>query len=357
LLVIAGGRRGAVFAPVAGKAEAPARVIRLGPVGDAELKALYGAAIALVFASSYEGFGLPPLEAMSCDCPVLASSATAVPEVCGDAALYVDPDSPPDIARRLGQIMADDGLRADLIVRGRVRFGLFTWRAAAARLQTQVQAQALRLDRRLEGSSSLQVLPARAGRDGRWSSSLPKAGATRRRPGRALRRTGRRTVVETRLAGYRVTRAASWGSVLATSVAPALLGHLRELQQGRDLVHVHMPDPLAAAALWRQPTPAKLIVHWHSDVVRQRMARRLYEPLQQWLLSRADAIVATSAPYAASSPWLKRWSARPRWCLSASATMRVAAIPRPPRLSAGGSAIGGSCFRSVGCRSTRASTC
>ena len=120
----------------------------------------------------------------------------------------------------------------------------------------------------------------------------------------------RQTVVETRPAGYRVTRAGSWGSFLATSVAPALLGRLRELQQGRDLIHVHMPDPLAALALWHQPTPAKVVVHWHSDVVRQRIARRLYEPLQQWLLSRADAIVATSEPYAASSPWLKRWSAK-----------------------------------------------
>jgi glycosyltransferase involved in cell wall biosynthesis len=145
LLVIAGGRRGVVFAPAAGKTEASDRVIRLGPVGDAELKALYGAAIALVFASSYEGFGLPPLEAMSCGCPVLASSATAVPEVCGDAALYVDPDSPPDIARRLGQMMADDGLRADLVVRGTARLRQFTWQAAAARLQAQLQAEAGRL--------------------------------------------------------------------------------------------------------------------------------------------------------------------------------------------------------------------
>jgi len=120
----------------------------------------------------------------------------------------------------------------------------------------------------------------------------------------------RQTVVETRPAGYRVTRAGSWGSFLATSVAPALLGRLRELQQGRDLIHVHMPDPLAALALWHQPTSARVVVHWHSDVVRQRIARRLYEPLQQWLLSRADAIVATSEPYAASSPWLKRWSAK-----------------------------------------------
>ena len=145
-LVIAGGRRGAVFA--AGHAPASvtssAQVIRLGPVSDAELKALYGGAAALVFASSYEGFGLPPLEAMSCACPVVASSAAAVPEVCGDAALYVDPDSPADIARRLARLMADAPLRAELVERGKARVALFAWDRAAAALQAQLEPLVMR---------------------------------------------------------------------------------------------------------------------------------------------------------------------------------------------------------------------
>jgi rhamnosyl/mannosyltransferase len=311
---VAGDRRRptrAVFAPAAGKTEASDRVIRLGPVGDAELKALYGARSRSCFASSYEGFGLPPLEAMSCGCPVLASSATAVPEVCGDAACMSTrtrrPTSPGGSARSWPTTAC-----------------VPTWSCAArpgcasspgrrprrgCRRSSRRRPEAGQP--RLEGSPSLQVLPARAGRDGGGGLRAGRgAGPSRRRPGRALRRRERRTVVETRPAGYRVTRAGSWGSLLATSVAPALLGRLRELQQGRDLIHVHMPDPLAALALWHQPTSAKVVVHWHSDVVRQRIARRLYEPLQHWLLSRADAIVATSEPYAASSPWLKRWSAK-----------------------------------------------
>ena len=139
-LVIAGGRRGAVFAQSGAVAHQSPQVIRLGAVDDAALRALYGAAAALVFASSYEGFGLPPLEAMSCACPVVASSAAAVPEVCGDAALYVDPDSPADIARRLARVLADAALRAELIERGKARVALFTWERAAAALQAQLEA-------------------------------------------------------------------------------------------------------------------------------------------------------------------------------------------------------------------------
>ena len=120
----------------------------------------------------------------------------------------------------------------------------------------------------------------------------------------------RKTLTERRDAGYRVTRASSWGRVLGTSVAPAMLGLSRELQMGCDIVHVHMPDPMAALAIWRSPPSGKLVVHWHSDVVRQRIARRLYEPLQHWLLRRADAIIATSQPYADSSPWLRPWASK-----------------------------------------------
>ncbi|MDQ6629095.1 MAG: glycosyltransferase family 4 protein [Pseudomonadota bacterium] len=146
-LVIAGGSRGAVFAAAggAGPASDP-RVVRLGPVGDAQLRALYGAAVALVFASSYEGFGLPPLEAMSCGCPVVASSAAAVPEVCADAALYVDPDSADDIARAISRVSSDATLRADLVLRGDVRIERFSWDAAAASLQAHVESLAARLN-------------------------------------------------------------------------------------------------------------------------------------------------------------------------------------------------------------------
>jgi glycosyltransferase involved in cell wall biosynthesis len=143
-LVIVGGRAGAVFASPAGKTTDDARVVRLGQVGDAELKALYSAAVCLVFASRYEGFGLPPLEAMSCGCPVLASTAASIPEVCGDAALYADPESPAEIASGLARLFEDTELRAQLVKRGRERVTHFTWDAAAAKLQAQLEALAWR---------------------------------------------------------------------------------------------------------------------------------------------------------------------------------------------------------------------
>jgi glycosyltransferase involved in cell wall biosynthesis len=119
-----------------------------------------------------------------------------------------------------------------------------------------------------------------------------------------------RTRSERSADGVLITRAGSWGTLLSTSMAPALIWQVRNLPVQYDLIHVHMPDPMSALALWAARPRARVVVHWHSDVVRQRRALRFYEPLQRWLLGRADAIVATSEPYAGSSPWLKPWQAK-----------------------------------------------
>lgn len=108
-------------------------------------------------------------------------------------------------------------------------------------------------------------------------------------------------------AGYRVVRAASLGTLLSTSIAPALAWQLRRMSAGCDIIHVHMPDPMAAAALWLVRPRARVVLHWHSDVVRQRRTMRLYEPLQRWLLERADAVIATSEAYADASLALQPW--------------------------------------------------
>ncbi|MDP3823584.1 MAG: glycosyltransferase [Burkholderiales bacterium] len=107
--------------------------------------------------------------------------------------------------------------------------------------------------------------------------------------------------------GYDVVRAGSLGMALSTSMAPAMLHQVRRMAAGRDVVHVHMPDPMAAFAIWAARPKAALVVHWHSDVIRQRLALKLYDPLQQWLLARAQAIVATSQAYADASAPLRRW--------------------------------------------------
>jgi len=105
--------------------------------------------------------------------------------------------------------------------------------------------------------------------------------------------------------GVRITRAASLGMWLSTSMAPSLPWLLWRRRRHADVVHVHMPDPLAALAVWIARPRAKLVLHWHSDVVRQRAARQLYRGLERWLLRRADAVIATSQAYADSSPELQ----------------------------------------------------
>ena len=127
LFVIAGGTSPRIHAT--GRAgELPAAHIRhVGRVSDEELRALFEHAVGYVHPAYYEGFGLPPVEAMALGCPVLSSNAASLPEVLGDAASYFDPFDDADIAVAIGRFMADDALRADLRVRGLARAATFTW--------------------------------------------------------------------------------------------------------------------------------------------------------------------------------------------------------------------------------------
>lgn len=114
--------------------ESPAarRVRFLGFVPDDDLPGLYAGAAVFVYPSHYEGFGLPPLEAMACGAPVVAYNATSLPEVIGDAGLLLDPPvAPPELAKAIGRVVEDDRLRADLVARGRERVGRFDWETPA----------------------------------------------------------------------------------------------------------------------------------------------------------------------------------------------------------------------------------
>lgn len=105
---------------------------RRGP--DAVLAGWYQHATALIYPSRYEGFGLPPLEAMGFGCPVLASSAPPMPEISGDAALYFDPGSPAQLRAACNRLLTEDGLRAALIARGQQREQLFSWGKTARQI-------------------------------------------------------------------------------------------------------------------------------------------------------------------------------------------------------------------------------
>jgi glycosyltransferase involved in cell wall biosynthesis len=103
----------------------------LGYVTDEELRALYEGAAAFVFPSRYEGFGLPPLEAMAMDCPVLSSNAASLAEVCGDGALYFAPDDERALGELMKRVLADEEERKALVRRGRERLRRYSWKAAA----------------------------------------------------------------------------------------------------------------------------------------------------------------------------------------------------------------------------------
>ncbi len=96
-------------------------------VDDAGLSSLYRDAVGLVYPSVYEGFGLPPLEAMAAGCPVAASAAGAIPEVVGDAAVLFAPDDPDAMAAGIERLVTDDSLRSRLVAAGAERVQLFTW--------------------------------------------------------------------------------------------------------------------------------------------------------------------------------------------------------------------------------------
>jgi len=102
----------------------------LGYIPDAHLPVLYATARALIHPAWQEGFGLPPLEAMACGTPVIASNRTAVPEVVGDAALPIDPSSPESLAQAL-QWVTDEAIRKQLIERGFKRAAAYTWQRTA----------------------------------------------------------------------------------------------------------------------------------------------------------------------------------------------------------------------------------
>lgn len=121
---------------------------------------------------------------------------------------------------------------------------------------------------------------------------------------------GRKTLHETSEKGYAITRAGSLGKILSTSISPALVSLVWRLSSNYDLIHLHMPNPMAALALWLTKPKAKLITHWHSDVVHQRRALKFYTPLQNWILERSAAIIATSEPYLATSKALQPWKSK-----------------------------------------------
>lgn len=135
-LVMTGARERRVHREAEDRSFASKVVHYVGHVSDAELRALYEHALALVYPSRYEGFGLPPLEAMTCGCPVVISDQAALLEIAGDseAVLVTGMDDVEGLAGKMARLAQDSDLRQRLSERGRAHAARFTWENTAAGL-------------------------------------------------------------------------------------------------------------------------------------------------------------------------------------------------------------------------------
>jgi glycosyltransferase involved in cell wall biosynthesis len=135
-IVVAGGRFDRVF----NSRPIPTRdAVQVGYVTDAELKALYQSAACFVYPSLYEGFGLPPLEAMACGCPVVLSSAGSLPEVGKEAVVYFEPTDPASLVRAVSRVLNEPALAGRLREQGRVSAAELTWDRCARQTFAMVE--------------------------------------------------------------------------------------------------------------------------------------------------------------------------------------------------------------------------
>lgn len=104
----------------------------------------------------------------------------------------------------------------------------------------------------------------------------------------------------------KIMRCHTFGKLASTAIAPQMIFKLRKIIEYYDIIHIHLPDPMANLALFcANHKDKKIIIHWHSDIIKQKFLLKFYAPLQNWLLKRADAIIATTQQYADFSPTLK----------------------------------------------------
>jgi len=136
-LVIVGKKEGflnrdtTLFSLLEGDKILKRRVYFTGFVQQEDLPALYSMARVFVFPSLYEGFGLPPLEAMACGCPCIVSNSSSIPEVCGNAALYVDPQDTDDLVTKIKKVLNDENQCIELVEKGYRRIMHFNWEETA----------------------------------------------------------------------------------------------------------------------------------------------------------------------------------------------------------------------------------
>ena len=92
--------------------------------------------------------------------------------------------------------------------------------------------------------------------------------------------------------------------VAGTMLSPSMIAELRKRCGDYDIIHVHHPDPMAALALRLSGYKGRVVLHWHSDILKQKTLLTFYKPLQNWLIDRAEIIIGTTGHYLRNSSWL-----------------------------------------------------
>ena len=110
------------------------RIFFTGYVKDADIAAIYNLAKLFVFPSLYEGFGIPPLEAQACSCPVVCSNAASLPEVCDDSVVYFDPHDVEDMRNNIQTVLNDKNLQNELRIKGLENIKRFGWERSAKQI-------------------------------------------------------------------------------------------------------------------------------------------------------------------------------------------------------------------------------
>ena len=104
----------------------------------------------------------------------------------------------------------------------------------------------------------------------------------------------------------RIMRTNTLVKAAATMISPEMIFRLRRICNHYDIVHIHHPDPMATLALWLSGYKGKVVLHWHSDILKQKFLLKLFMPLQKWLIRRADLILGTTPVYVKESPFLQQ---------------------------------------------------
>ena len=102
----------------------------------------------------------------------------------------------------------------------------------------------------------------------------------------------------------RVIVCPTWFTASGTMIAPRMISYLRRHAREYDIIHIHHPDPMAGIALWMSGYKGRVILHWHSDILKPKILLSPYLPIQRWLIKRAERIVGTTPTYVKESPWL-----------------------------------------------------